>query len=75
MSENCLEANVEMLSDFQTIEEQSKKDVSSENTCKKPSELHRSFDIIPTTTTLTQTMEDREDLFKMHLKNFTKKSQ
>ena len=44
-----MESNVEMLSDVQTIEEQSKS--SNKNTCEKTSEPHKSFDIDPTTTT------------------------
>ena len=39
--ENSLYSNVEMLSDFLTIEERSKKEVSNENTCEKPSEAHK----------------------------------
>ena len=36
-TEEILESNVEMLSDVQTIEERSKKEVSNSNTCEKPS--------------------------------------
>ena len=50
-----------MLSDVLTIEERSKKEVSILNLCEKP-EAHNSFDNNPTT--LAQTMEGSEDLFK-----------
>ena len=50
MSEDSLESNVEMLSDSSNIVEHST-DIAKENTCKKPSEPHSSFDINPTTTT------------------------
>ena len=50
------------------IEVRSKKEVSNKNTCKKPAEPHKSFDIDLTTT--TQTMEERKGLLKMDLENF-----
>ena len=42
MSENSLESNVEMLSDFQTTEERSI-EISNDNTCEKTSEPHGSL--------------------------------
>ena len=60
-----MQSNVEMLSDVQIIEEQSKTKSSNENTCEKPSEPHSRFDKNLTT---TKTTEEGEDLFMMDLK-------
>ena len=54
-----------MLATSQTIEEQSKKETPNENTCEKPSEPHRSFDMNPTT--ITQPMREGEELFNLDL--------
>ena len=57
-----------MLSESQTIEEQSEKEIPNENRYKKPSELHRTFGMI--STTITQPMREGMELFNIHLENF-----
>ena len=63
-----MESNVEILSDVQIIEEQSKTKSSNENTCEKPSELHSTFDKNLATT--TKTTQEGEHIFMVDLENF-----
>ena len=58
---------MELFSNVQILEEQSKTKSSNKNTCEKPSEPYGSFYMFPTT---TQTMPEEEGLLNLDLENF-----